>query len=108
MQEKLKMKYVYDYMFHSLVEYAKLLKFEPIIPNKAKKVCVQKMACLRNGLGKRFMVESMVNSSSETLPCTMPPAFEPLSLEAFFENNKMIKKQVEMWEKEFWENLKFD
>ncbi|KAL9430155.1 hypothetical protein AB3S75_025521 [Citrus x aurantiifolia] len=107
MQEKLKMKYVYDYMFHLLIEYAKLLKFEPRIPNEGKKVCAQKLASSQNGLGKRFMVESMVNSSSEALPCTMPPPFEPLSLEAFFENNEMIKRQVEMWEKDFWESLKF-
>lgn len=107
MQEKLKMKYVYDYMFHLLIEYAKLLKFEPRIPNEGKKVCAQKLASSQNGLGKRFMVESMVNSSSEALPCTMPSPFEPLSLEAFFENNEMIKRQVEMWEKDFWESLKF-
>ncbi|KAH9732022.1 CAP10 domain-containing protein [Citrus sinensis] len=107
MQEKLKMKYVYDYMFHLLIEYAKLLKFEPRIPNEGKKVCAQKLASSQNGLGKRFMVESMVNSSSETLPCTMPPPFEPLSLEAFFENNEMIKRQVEMREKDSWESLKF-
>ncbi|KAK9202361.1 hypothetical protein WN944_017571 [Citrus x changshan-huyou] len=107
MQEKLKMKYVYDYMFHLLIEYAKLLKFEPRIPNEGKKVCAQKLASSQNGLGKRFMVESMVNSSSETLPCTMPPPFEPLSLKAFFENNEMIKRQVEMWEKDSWESLKF-
>ncbi|KAH9732713.1 CAP10 domain-containing protein [Citrus sinensis] len=107
MQEKLKMKYVYDYMFHLLIEYAKLLKFEPRIPNEGKKVCAQKLASSQNGLGKRFMVESMVNSSSETLPCTMPPPFEPLSLKAFFENNEMIKRQVEMREKDSWESLKF-
>ncbi|KAJ4726956.1 O-glucosyltransferase rumi-like [Melia azedarach] len=109
-EEQLKMKYVYDYMFHLLNEYAKLLNFKPRVPKRARKMCSQKLLCLQSqhGLWKKFMVESMVNSSSETLACNMPPPFEPLALEAFFESKEIIKKQVEMWETEFWENLNQD
>ncbi|KAJ4726955.1 O-glucosyltransferase rumi-like [Melia azedarach] len=104
-EEQLKMKYVYDYMFHLLNEYAKLLNFKPRIPKGAIKISSQKLAGSQDGLLKKFMLESMVNSSSETLACRMPPPFKPLALEAFLLNKEMIKKQVEMWETEFWENL---
>lgn len=100
------MKYVYDYMLHLLIEYAKLLKFKPQITEGAKQICSQTMACSQDGLWKQFMVESTVNSSSETVPCTLPSPFEPLALQAFFENKEMVKKQVETWEDEYWENLK--
>ncbi|KAM1157150.1 hypothetical protein FF1_027784 [Malus domestica] len=39
-QEELKMDYVYDYMFHLLNEYAKLLRFEPRIPKGAAHLCL--------------------------------------------------------------------
>ncbi|KAJ0053646.1 hypothetical protein Pint_00403 [Pistacia integerrima] len=105
-QEQLKMKYVYDYMLHLLIEYAKLLKFKPRITEGAKQICSQTMACSQDGLWKQFMVESMVNSSSETVPCSLPSPFEPVAVQAFLENKEMVKKQVEMWEGEYWENLK--
>ncbi|KAL4621902.1 hypothetical protein ACB092_06G260900 [Castanea dentata] len=75
-QENLKMDFVYDYMFHLLSEYSKLLKFEPTIPSGALEVCSETMACLEGnkfGRIKNFMVESMVKSPKDTLPCTMPP-----------------------------------
>ena len=75
-QEKLKMDFVYDYMFHLLSEYSKLLKFEPTIPVGAHEVCSETMACQEGNKFwriKNFMVESMVKSPRNTLPCTMPP-----------------------------------
>ncbi|KAK1315057.1 hypothetical protein QJS10_CPA06g00332 [Acorus calamus] len=48
-QEELKMDYVYDYMFHFLREYAKLLKYKPTKPPKAKEICVESMACAAKG-----------------------------------------------------------
>ncbi|RXH70502.1 hypothetical protein DVH24_013248, partial [Malus domestica] len=38
-KEELKMDYVYDYMFHLLNEYDKLLRFEPRIPKGAAHLC---------------------------------------------------------------------
>ncbi|KAK4578304.1 hypothetical protein RGQ29_028429 [Quercus rubra] len=75
-QENLKMDFVYDYMFHLLSEYSKLLKFEPTIPLGAHEVCSETMACQEGNKFwriKNFMVESMVKSPRNTLPCTMPP-----------------------------------
>ncbi|XP_029130220.1 uncharacterized protein LOC109813382 [Cajanus cajan] len=52
--ENLKMKFVYDYMFHLLNSYAKLLKFKPTIPPGAVEFCPESMACSLRGLRKRF------------------------------------------------------
>ncbi|KAL8106791.1 hypothetical protein AgCh_023529, partial [Apium graveolens] len=48
------MDYVYDYMFHLLNEYAKLLRFEPKIPEKAVEFCSETTACKAEGTEKKF------------------------------------------------------
>ncbi|KAL5796196.1 hypothetical protein ACOSQ2_001016 [Xanthoceras sorbifolium] len=104
-QESLKLKYVYDYMFHLLSEYAKLLKFEPTVPPGVKEMCSEKIACTEEGLWKKFLVEAMVISPSETLPCTMPPPFDDHSLRGFFEKKERKKQQVEILESEYLKKL---
>ncbi|KAK4771407.1 hypothetical protein SAY87_031939 [Trapa incisa] len=44
-QEQVKMEYVYDYMFHLLKEYSKLLMFEPRVPQGAVEVCSESLSC---------------------------------------------------------------
>lgn len=102
--EDLKMDYVYDYMFHLLNEYAKLLTFKPTIPGKAIELCAEAMACPAKGPEKKFMMESMVMSPADTSPCTMPPPYDPLSLHSILQRNGNSIKQVESWEKEYWDN----
>ncbi|OVA00082.1 Lipopolysaccharide-modifying protein [Macleaya cordata] len=102
--EDLRMDYVYDYMFHLLNEYAKLLRYKPIIPPKAVELCLETMACAADGVGRKFMMDSMVKTASDTGPCTMPPLFDPLNLQAFHREREASIKEVEMWEKKFWEN----
>ncbi|CAK9180083.1 unnamed protein product, partial [Ilex paraguariensis] len=53
------MEYVYDYMFHLLNEYAKLLKYKPTVPPGAVEVCSETMVCNAKGLDREFMIESM-------------------------------------------------
>ncbi|KAA8520812.1 hypothetical protein F0562_011485 [Nyssa sinensis] len=79
-QQELKMDYVYDYMFHLLNEYAKLLKFKPEVPDKAVEFCSETMACPADGIEKRFMMESLVKGPSITSPCTIPPPYDPQAL----------------------------
>ncbi|XP_062156642.1 uncharacterized protein LOC133864358 [Alnus glutinosa] len=71
-QEDLKMEFVYDYKFHLLREYAKLMRFKPTIPQGAVEICSETMACPQNGPWRQFMMESMVISPKDTPPCTMP------------------------------------
>ncbi|KAL5792415.1 hypothetical protein ACOSP7_001009 [Xanthoceras sorbifolium] len=104
-QEDMKMEYVYDYMFHLLNEYAKLLKFKPTIPSRAVEVCSETMTCPANGNWKKFMEESMVMSPSDTVPCTLPLPYEPPALKEFFDKKVRLTKQVESWENEYWQNM---
>ena len=98
------MEYVYDYMFHLLNEYAKLLRFEPSIPKGAEEVCAETMACPAEGVEKRFMMESLVNGPSVTIPCALPPPYDPQYLGAFLRTKIKSMKQVERWEKKYWKN----
>lgn len=68
-QEEVKMDYVYDYMLHLLNEYAKLLRYKPKIPPRAKEVCVKSIDCCARGRQKKFMLESMVKGPSHSRPC---------------------------------------
>ena len=88
------MKYVYDYMFHLLNEYAKLLTFQPTIPRGAIEVCSESMACSVEGLQKSFMVESMVNSPSNTPPCAMPSPYKPETLKEILQEKENLTQQV--------------
>lgn len=103
-QEDLKMDYVYDYMFHLLSEYAKLLQFKPTKPRQAVELCSEAMACRAQGLEKKFMMESMVKGPAVTNPCAMPPPYDPPSLFSVLRRKSNSIKQVETWEKSYWEN----
>ncbi|KAL4346350.1 hypothetical protein GQ457_17G022450 [Hibiscus cannabinus] len=108
MQEQLKMDYVYDYMYHLLNEYAKLLKFEPRIPEGATELCSEVMACHaegQQGRKKKFMMESLVKGPSITNPCTLPPPYDRLALAAFLRRKDNSILQVKKWEEGYWESL---
>lgn len=104
-QEDLKMDNVYDYMFHLLNEYAKLLKFKPTVPDGAVEICSQTMACMANGSEKKFMMESLVKGPSITSPCTMPPPYEPSVLGGFNRRKLNAIRQVKNWEDKYWQSL---
>ncbi|XP_020204629.1 O-glucosyltransferase rumi homolog [Cajanus cajan] len=102
-QEELKMDYVYDYMFHLLNSYAKLFKYKPSIGVNATELCVESMVCGAEGTVKKFMMESLVKGPSNTSPCTMPPPYDPPSLQAHLKRKEDSIQQVESWEKSYWE-----
>ena len=102
-QEELKMDYVYDYMFHPLNEYAKLLKFKPTIPAGAMEVCAETMACPAEGVWRQFMEESLEKTPSDTTPCSLPPPYDPLEFLDFIERKANATREVELWENEYWD-----
>lgn len=104
-QDELKMDYVYDYMFHLLNEYAKLLSFEPKIPQKAVEFCSETMACNAEGTDKKFKMDSLVKSPSSESPCTMPSPYESKTLGKLARQKAGLVKQVEMWEKSYWNSV---
>jgi len=97
-QKELSMDYVYDYMFHLLTEYAKLLRFKPTKPPEAVEVCSESLACQAIGREKKFMEESMMRSASDAGPCNLPPPFSPEEFKALQRKREKIMKQIETWE----------
>ncbi|GMH31302.1 hypothetical protein Nepgr_033145 [Nepenthes gracilis] len=97
-----KMGYVYDYMFHLLNEYAKLLRFTPAIPPRAVELCPETIACLAKDAPRRFMVASLVKSPNDLAPCTLPPPYDPYVLKAFYDRYANLTRQVELWEDQYW------
>ncbi|CAN6252521.1 unnamed protein product [Urochloa humidicola] len=97
-QKELSMDYVYDYMFHLLNEYAKLLRFKPTKPPEAVEVCSESLACQAIGNEKKFMEDSMVRSASDAGPCDLPPPFSPEEFKALQRRREKSMKQIEAWE----------
>ncbi|KAK1266111.1 hypothetical protein QJS04_geneDACA000444 [Acorus gramineus] len=97
-KEELKMDYVYDYMFHLLREYAKLLKYKPTKPPKAKEICVESMACAAKGREREYMMASMVNASYDLGPCDLPPPYDPMALKSLLKRKTMFIEQVQLLE----------
>ncbi|XP_058224010.1 uncharacterized protein LOC131333485 isoform X2 [Rhododendron vialii] len=101
--EDTKMENVYDYMFHLLNEYAKLLKYKPSVPETAIELCPEVMACPTDNVWRRFMDDSLEETPNDVPPCALPPPYDPQVLKAFVEDKVRSTKQVEMWEKEYWD-----
>ncbi|KAF5733036.1 O-glucosyltransferase rumi [Tripterygium wilfordii] len=102
--ENLRMENVYDYMFHLLREYAKLLKYKPSIPSGAEEVCSETMACSQVGLWRKYMEESMVKCPSDKPPCIILPPYEPKALQAIIGEKERTERQLEMWETRYRES----
>ncbi|KAK9059566.1 hypothetical protein SSX86_020270 [Deinandra increscens subsp. villosa] len=81
--EQLNMDRVYDYMYHLITEYAKLLDFKPVRPSTALEECSDSLLCYADETQRRFLKRSAA-SPSPTPPCKLPPS-----------NGEMIKKQME-------------
>ncbi|CAO2835098.1 unnamed protein product [Amaranthus hypochondriacus] len=96
-QEQLMMDNVYDYMFHLLNEYSKLLKYKPSIDLGANEACSEKMACFEEALQKQFRLESMVKDPSEKDPCILQPPQEPQVIKAFLDKQDDVRRRVDEW-----------
>ncbi|KAF8081579.1 hypothetical protein N665_0879s0034 [Sinapis alba] len=101
-QQELKMDYVYDYMYHLLTQYSKLLRFKPEIPKNSTELCSETMACPRDGNERKFMMESLVKHPAETGPCTMPPPYDPASFFSVLKRRQSTTRRIEQWESKYW------
>lgn len=92
--KEVSMKHVYDYMLHLLLEYAKLLQFEPKPGEFAREMCFE--ALLRQAATdkeKSVYEESMIKSPSKSSPCFLPTRDQNL-LATFLRQHLHIKRQV--------------
>uniref|UniRef100_A0A1J3INL7 O-glucosyltransferase rumi-like protein n=1 Tax=Noccaea caerulescens TaxID=107243 RepID=A0A1J3INL7_NOCCA len=109
MQRDLSTENVYDYMFHLLNEYSKLLKFKPQIPENSVEICTEAMVCSSgdfNGANKKFLMGSLVDEPHISGPCSLPPPFDPNGLEKFHRKKLNLIRKVEKWEDAYWEKVK--
>lgn len=104
-QEDLKMDNVYDYMFHLLSGYSKLMKYKPTVPKKAVELCSETMACTSEGFVKEFLDLSTVKGPSYVSPCTMQAPYDPQTFNSILERKVNIIREVEKWEKDYYEQI---
>ncbi|XP_004976347.1 O-glucosyltransferase rumi isoform X1 [Setaria italica] len=100
-REDLAMDRVYDYMFHLLSEYARLLRYRPAVPRGAAEVTVESMMRGRRGLVERqFMMDTVEvdGAGGEGGPCRLQPPFSAQELEALRKERADVVRQVEAWE----------
>lgn len=62
---------IYDYMYHLIVEYAKLLDFKPVRPPSALEECVDSLYCFADQNQTHFLARS-ATLPSEAPPCKLP------------------------------------
>uniref|UniRef100_A0A0E0DX32 Glycosyl transferase CAP10 domain-containing protein n=1 Tax=Oryza meridionalis TaxID=40149 RepID=A0A0E0DX32_9ORYZ len=75
-REQMAMDYVYDYMFHLITEYGKLLRYRPAVPANAVEICAESMACAAAaGRERECMDESVEGFVAGFDPCSLPPPF---------------------------------
>ncbi|KAH7848345.1 hypothetical protein Vadar_001670 [Vaccinium darrowii] len=98
LQEELQMKHVYDYMFHLLYNYGKLLKYTPTVPEGAVELCLESMACSASEKVKKFLIDSMVKGPADSGPCILPKPYDSATLQDFIQQKANLTKQVEKWE----------
>lgn len=104
-EEELKMEYIYDYMFHLLNQYSKLLTFKPTVPPNATELSSDSLASAAKGsIIRKSMMESVVTSPAESSPCALQPPYDPQSLQLLFRRKEDSIKQVEKWERSFSKN----
>lgn len=96
MLNELKMKYVYDYMFHVLTVYAKLLKYKPSVTPKAVEYCSQNLLCVTNEVEKQYMKDTIVTAASPSPPCQPGEVDDNIKeINDFTETNRKIILNVQ-------------
>ncbi|XP_074303055.1 uncharacterized protein LOC141637485 [Silene latifolia] len=69
--DSLNMDRVYDYMYHLITEYAKLLDFKPLAPPSAQEVCAESLLCFAEPKLRQFLEQS-ATTLSPSPPCAVP------------------------------------
>lgn len=91
--ESLSMDRVYDYMFHLVNEYSKLLDFKPARPSSALEVCTDSLLCFAD-MKQRQILEKSVTHPSPNPPCSLQQANGNI-LNDWIQKRKKIKRDME-------------
>ncbi|KAM7260380.1 hypothetical protein ACFE04_016121 [Oxalis oulophora] len=94
--ESLSMDRIYDYMFNLIMEYSKLLDYEPVPPSSAQEVCSESLMCLADPTQREFLENSMTSPSPEP-PCSLHPAKLKV-IDRLIEEKQNAKDHIKMME----------
>lgn len=94
--ESLNMDQVYDYMFHLITEYSKLLDFKPVPPSSAQEVCMESLLCLADPEQRQFLERSIALPSPDP-PCNLQPAKSNV-IKSLIDHKKRIIKDIKEME----------
>ncbi|XAR58910.1 Protein xylosyltransferase [Bertholletia excelsa] len=86
---------VYNYMFHLINEYSKLLNFKPVPPPSAIHVCAESLLCFADPLEKQFFQRSATSSPAETPLCVLHPP-DRNYIKSWVEEKRRIIRDVEI------------
>lgn len=91
---------VYDYMFHLLKEYSKLMRFKPKVPKNAIKISSESMVENETGLVKGFMMDSRVKPDQSSsyyyqYKCKLPAPFTKGELKSLLHRKDILGKQTD-------------
>jgi hypothetical protein len=100
-REEMSMDNVYDYMLHLLTEYAKLLRYNPTIPEKAVEICTHSLACPTEGLHRNCLMDSMERHAADSDPCTLPPPFTMAQAKEMADREEELMRSIDKMEKEY-------
>ncbi|EPS69952.1 hypothetical protein M569_04809 [Genlisea aurea] len=101
MYNGVRMEHVYDYMYHLLNEYAKLMTYKPSPPAAGREICAESLACFESGTVRRFMDESLETLPADSSPCELPPPYEDQQLQEIIAGKARSIAEVEKWEDEY-------
>ncbi|XP_078436807.1 uncharacterized protein LOC144707533 isoform X2 [Wolffia australiana] len=100
MFEEVSMDQVYNYMLYSLTEYARLLKFKPVVPAAAVELTRVGLMSSADELSRKFMLDSEETSSTVVAsPCSLPPPMKPEEIKLLLAERVNTTRLVEHWEK---------
>ncbi|XP_057828394.2 uncharacterized protein LOC131039621 [Cryptomeria japonica] len=96
---EVKMKHVYDYMFHVLTQYAKLLKYKPSVSENSVEYCSEAMMCFANEVEKQYMKDTLITTRSPSPPCNIGDVQANIKeIKEFAEQNKETQFNVQWME----------
>ncbi|KAK4741798.1 hypothetical protein SAY87_025386 [Trapa incisa] len=67
--ESLSMDRIYDYMYHLISGYSKLMDFKPVPPASAREICLESILCFADEKQRKFLEESTAFPILKRAPC---------------------------------------
>lgn len=92
--ESLSIDRIYDYMYHLITEYSKLLDFKPVRPSSALEVCYETALCFADEKQREFLERSTTFPSSNP-PCKLQPPDSNL-INSWIENKRKVIQESQV------------